>query len=178
MKKYSVALAIVPLTLLSLACSGPVGPRGEAGPAGMTGAQGPAGTTGSQGVRGLQGLTAPQPASASGWTSLREILFDSGSAEILPSEASKISEVSAYMDQNPSIRVGIAGSTDRVRDTDRYDLDLSRRRVATIRDALIRSGVSADRIETGVGVEGVECSDSRAQCPRREGRAELMGRSS
>jgi hypothetical protein len=171
---YSMALMIVPFALVALACTGPMGPRGEMGPAGMTGAQGSTGMTGSQGQRGA---TGPLRTSVSGWTSLRDISFDSGSAEIRPSEASKISEVSAYVDQNPSIRVGIAGSTDRVRGTDRHDSDLSQHRVAAVRDALVRSGVSVDRIETGAAVDGVDCNDSREQCSRREGRAELMGRS-
>jgi outer membrane protein OmpA-like peptidoglycan-associated protein len=171
-KNHSIgAFVIVPFALLALACTGPAGPRGETGPAGMTGAQGPPGMTGSDGVN-----ASPQ-ASASGWTSLRDILFDSGSAKIRPSEASKISEVSAYADQNPSIRVGIAGSTDRVRGTDRTDVDLSRQRVASVRDALIQSGVSADRIETGTDMDGVECKASSEPCPRREGRTELMARS-
>jgi outer membrane protein OmpA-like peptidoglycan-associated protein len=171
-KKYSiVAFVIVPFALLALACTGPTGPRGETGPAGMTGAQGPMGMTGSDGVN------ASPRSSASGWTSLRDILFDSGSAEIRPSEASKISEVSAYAEQNPSIRVGIAGSTDRVRGTDRADVDLSQQRVASVRDALIRSGISADRIETGAAVEGAECKGGGEPCPRREGRTELMARS-
>ena len=130
--------------------------------------------TGSQGQRGM---AASPRTSAAGWISLREISFDSESAEIRPSEAGKLSEVSAYVNQNPSIRVGIAGSTDRVRGTDRYDAELSQRRVANVRDALIRSGVSADRIETGAGMERVECTDAREQCSRGEGRVEVMGRS-
>jgi outer membrane protein OmpA-like peptidoglycan-associated protein len=172
--RHSAVSVIFPLALLALACTGPMGPRGKTGPAGMTGAQGPAGMTGSPGE---DGVTAPPQTYASGWISLRDISFNSGSAVIRPSEANKISEVSAYVDQNPSIHVGIAGSTDLVRGTDRYDVDLSRQRVAAVRDALIRSGVSADRIETGAGVEGVSCNDAKAQCPRREGRAELMARS-
>jgi outer membrane protein OmpA-like peptidoglycan-associated protein len=128
-------------------------------------------------MTGSDGLNASSRTSASGWTSLRAISFDSGSAKIRPSETSKISEVSAYAEQNPSIHVGIAGSTDRVRGTDRKDVDLSRERVATVRDALIRAGLAADRIETGTEVEGAECNGNSAPCPRREGRTELMARS-
>jgi outer membrane protein OmpA-like peptidoglycan-associated protein len=89
----------------------------------------------------------------------------------------KISEVAAYLKQNPSVRVGIDGSTDLSRGTNKYNGDLSGRRIANVRDALIQSGVSGDRIETGqFGVERAKCDDSTEQCSKREGRVEVMAR--
>jgi outer membrane protein OmpA-like peptidoglycan-associated protein len=123
---------------------------------------------------------SPVPAApATGWILLRDILFDYDTADIRPSETGKISEIAAYVKQNPSVRVGIDGSTDLLRGTNRYNLALSERRIANVRDALIRTGVSADRIETGrFGVERAECNDSTERCSQREGRVEVMGRSS
>ena len=149
---------------------------GPPGPTGMTGAQGPTGMTG---TRGQPGLTPPGPAaSESGWISLRDIMFDFDTAAIRPSEMNKISEVAAYLKQNPSVRVGIDGSTDLSRGTNQYNVDLSGRRIANVRDALIRTGVSGDRIETGrFGAKRAECDDSTELCSKREGRVEVLARS-
>jgi outer membrane protein OmpA-like peptidoglycan-associated protein len=90
----------------------------------------------------------------------------------------KVSEVAAYLRQNPSTRVGIDGATDLSSGTNRYTVDLSKQRIANVRDALIEAGVSSDRIETGdLGVKRAECIDSTEQCARREGRVEVMARS-
>lgn len=175
------SLALVVLTLFVLGCTGPrgyTGPPGPAGMTGMTGSPGPAGPTGSQ---GQPGVTAPldPAASATGWISLRDILFDFDTADIRSSELSKISDIAAYVNQNPSVRVGIDGSTDLLRGTNQYNVALSERRIANVRDALIRTGVSADRIEMGrFGAERAKCNDSIQTCSQREGRVEVMGRSS
>jgi len=176
MKKYSTVLSAI--ALFALACTGPTGPRGHTGPqgpTGMTGAQGPTGVTGSQ---GQPGMAASPDASATGWVSLRDIMFGFDTADIRPSEMGKISEVTTYVKQNPSVRVGIDGVTDLQRGTNQHNVDLSQRRIANVRDALIRSGVPADRIETGrFGVERVACDDSHEPCSMREGRVEVLGRS-
>jgi peptidoglycan-associated lipoprotein len=173
MTKYSTLLAAI--ALAALACTGPTGPRGRPGPPGMTGAQGPTGATGSQ---GQPGRVASSRVSAEGWVSLRDILFDFDHTDIRASEMNKISEVAAYASQNPSVRLGIDGSTDLSGGAHRNDADLSDRRIASVRDALIRSGVSKDRIELGrSGVKRVACNDSLDQCSTRGGRVEVMGRS-
>jgi outer membrane protein OmpA-like peptidoglycan-associated protein len=84
---------------------------GPPGASGMTGAQGSTGPTGSQ---GQPGITVRGPAaSETGWISLRDIMFDYDTADLRPSEMNKISEVAAYLKQNPSIRVGIDGNGSR-----------------------------------------------------------------
>jgi len=176
MMKHSPLLGAI--ALLALACAGPMGPRGHAGPPGPTGMTGAQGATGLTGTRGQAGTTAPAPgASETGWISLRDIMFDFDTADIRPSEMNKISEVAAYLKQNPSVRVGIDGSTDLSRGINRYNVDLSGRRIANVRDALIETGISSDRIETGrFGAERVKCDESDEQCSRREGRVEVMAR--
>ena len=177
MMKHSPLLGAI--ALFALACTGPMGPRGHTGPPGPTGMTGAQGVTGRTGTRGQPGLTAPGPgASENGWISLRDILFDFDTADIRPSEMNKISEVAAYLEQNPSIRVGIDGSTDLSRGTNRYNVDLSGKRIANVRNALIQTGVSGDRIETGrFAAERAQCNDSTERCSQREGRVEVMARS-
>jgi outer membrane protein OmpA-like peptidoglycan-associated protein len=176
MMKHAPVLTAI--ALFALACAGPRGYTGSPGPAGMTGPPGPAGPTGSQGQPGM--TASPGPAApVTGWVSLRDILFDFDAVDLRPSEMSKISDVATYVSQNPSVRVGIDGSTDLSRGTNRYNVALSQQRIDNVRDALIRAGVAADRIETGrFGTERVECTDSTERCSQREGRVEVMGRSS
>jgi len=173
--KRSLVFAVI--VLLASACTGPTGPRGPQGPQGMTGPQGQPGMTGSQGQQGVAGSQG-DAAAATGWISLRDIMFDYDKADIRSSEMGKISDVATYVRQNPSVLVGIDGSTDLLRGTNQYNTALSQRRVANVRDALIRAGVSADRIETGgFGAERTKCNDAIEQCSRREGRVEVLARS-
>jgi peptidoglycan-associated lipoprotein len=146
----------------------------------MTGVQGSAGMTGVQGPTGLtgaQGSTAPSPLQpAVRWTSLRDFMFDYDRSDIRYSESRKPSEVAAYMSQNPSVRLGIDGYTDS-RGTSQYNVPLSQRRVAAVRDALIQAGVPSDRIETGTfGTDRLMCNPSTEQCSQRDGRVEVLVR--
>ena len=90
---------------------------------------------------------------------------------------SKPSEIAAYVRQNPSVRLGIDGSTDLLRGTNQYNAALSQRRVGNVRDALIQAGVPADRIETGgFGARRIDCNNSTEQCSQRDGRVEVLAR--
>jgi outer membrane protein OmpA-like peptidoglycan-associated protein len=82
------------------------------------------------------------------WTSFRDFWFDFNKADLSSSEKSKVSEVAAYMKQNPSLRVGIDGSMD-PRGADPRNQDLSDRRVSAVREALIQAGVPASKIQAG-----------------------------
>lgn len=64
------------------------------------------------------------------------------------SETDKVSEIAAYMKQNPSLQIGIDGSMD-PSGTDPRNQDLSDRRVSTVRDALIEAGVPSYKIQAG-----------------------------
>src|SRR5213594_2048918 len=138
--KHGLSVAI--LALFAVACTGPAGiagPQGSTGAtgtqgyagvtgaqgqAGMTGAQGQPGVTGAQGRPGVAGVANPAPAGTS-WTSLRDIMFDYNRPEIRSTEMSKIADIAAYSNQNPSVRLGIDGSTDLLRGTNQYNAALS-----------------------------------------------------
>jgi len=182
--------------LVAVGCTGPAGPPGPTGmtgrqgstgmtgvqgSTGMTGVQGSAGMTGVQGpagITGAQGAPASSPQPGARWTLVKEFMFDYDRPDIRYSESRKPAEVAAYMSQYPSVRFGIAGYTDR-QSTDQYNLPLSQRRVANVRDALIQAGVPADRIETGTfGTDRFMCNSSSEQCSQREGRVEVLVRAS
>jgi peptidoglycan-associated lipoprotein len=141
---------------------------GMAGGIGATGPMGPAGPMGAQGPAG------PQAAAVKKWSSFRDFLFDTDKSDIRSNEMSKVSDVAAYMKQNPSIQVGIDGYAD-PRGTDSYNQSLSGRRVSAIRDALVRAGVSGDRIKTGAfGEQRLQCNESTQECWQRNRRVEVL----
>jgi outer membrane protein OmpA-like peptidoglycan-associated protein len=188
----------------ALACQGPRGPAGPQGATGMTGRSGSQGVTGSQGPTGSQGITGstgsqgmtgsqgrtgsqgqagvpdPQasPGPGPGWVSLREISFDFDSANIRSSQMGKIADIAAYLNDNPGARLGIDGTTDLRRGTNKYNVALSQQREANVRDALIRAGVPADRMEIGsFAAERGQCIDRTENCATRDGRVEVLATS-
>jgi outer membrane protein OmpA-like peptidoglycan-associated protein len=114
------------------------GVAGSSGPAGVSGPKGPAGGAGAQGPTGVLNR----------WTSFRDFSFEFGRSDLLDSDTRKVSEITEYMNQNPSLQLGIDGSMD-PRGTDPRSQDLSDRRVNTVREALIQAGVAPHRIQAG-----------------------------
>jgi outer membrane protein OmpA-like peptidoglycan-associated protein len=139
---------------------GPTGPDGYAGPAGGQGAVGEQGSQGSttSGVAGLAGLSGPTgapggigtigepgaPGVVGHWVFYKEINFSSNDAALSPSGMERISEIAAYMKQNPSLQIGIDGTA-----VNSNDQDLNDHRIVAIQQELIKDGVSADRIGRG-----------------------------
>jgi len=152
---------------------GVAGERGPAAPAGATGAQGPAGPAGAQGTSGSVGPQA-QADAAKQWSSFKDFLFDTDKSDIRSNETSKVSEISAYMKENPSVQVGIDGFAD-PRGTNPHNQGLSERRVNAIRDALVKAGVPGDKIKTGAfGEERLLCNESTAACWQSDRRVEVL----
>jgi peptidoglycan-associated lipoprotein len=153
--------------------AGPVGPQGPPGPAGPAGAAGMSGPSGMQGPTGSAGA-AGAPSAMVRWTSFKDILFDFDKSDLRANETSKVSEIATYMQQNPSVKVGIDGHTD-PRGTDKYNQALSERRVSVIRAALMRAGVPDDKIHTGAfGESRPICGDPTEACWQRDRRVEVL----
>lgn len=145
---------------------------GMAGGIGATGAMGPAGPAGAQGSAGPAG--AQTAAAAKQWSSFRDFLFDFDKSAIRSNETSHVSDVAAYLQQNPSARVGIDGHAD-PRGTDPYNQSLSERRVNAIRVALVNAGVSTGKIHTGAfGETQPKCNESTESCWQRDRRVEVL----
>ena len=153
--------------------SGMAGTTGPMGPAGPMGTQGPAGPAGAQGTSGSVGPQA-QAGAAKQWSSFKDFLFDTDKSDIRSNETSKVSEISVYMKQNPSVQVGIDGFAD-PRGTNPHNQGLSERRVNAIRDALVKAGVPGDKIKTGAfGEERLLCAESTAACWQSDRRVEVL----
>ena len=129
-----------------------LGVAGATGPAGPRGPQGPTGEIGVQGRAGVVDC----------WTSFREIWFANDSAVIQDAERTKLVEVAAYMNANPSLKLGIDGSMD-PRGSESSNRNLSDRRVKAIREGLIEAGLSSQRISAGAFGEAELRRDRRVE---------------
>jgi outer membrane protein OmpA-like peptidoglycan-associated protein len=147
--------------------------QGLAGPAGPAGPQGPQGPAGAQGVAGVVGAQGAAAVVAS-WTKFNDILFDFDKSNIRSNETTKVADIAAYVQKNPTTMVGIDGYAD-PRGTDKYNQALSERRVNTIRDALLGAGVSRDKIQTGAfGEMRLKCQEATEPCWQSDRRVEVL----
>ena len=78
---------------------------------------------------------------------LKNIYFDSDKADLLPRSNVELNKLSSIMLDNPTLEIEIIGHTDNVGTPD-YNLTLSRRRAAQVREFLIENGVDPRRMIT------------------------------
>lgn len=73
--------------------------------------------------------------------------FDANSENIRPSSFSDLDKLAVLMKENSSWKLKLGGHTDNVKD-DAYNLELSKKRVESVKNYLISAGIPADRIIT------------------------------
>jgi outer membrane protein OmpA-like peptidoglycan-associated protein len=78
-------------------------------------------------------------------TTLDDVLFDFGEAELKPGGERVVEQLAVYMEANPDRKLLVEGFTDSVGDEE-FNRDLSRRRADAVRDQLLTEGISAERI--------------------------------
>lgn len=128
------------MALIAAGCATPPGTPAEPDrPLSDTSAAGPVGPHAA--------TSSPGPADTSDaadrWTSFRDFWFDSNRSELQAFASDQISDIANHVRRHPERRVGIDGAIDPRR------AELANRRRISIRDALLRAGVPADRIEAG-----------------------------
>lgn len=147
--------------------AGPAGPPGPQGVAGLGGPAGPAGAPGTQGTAGTRGADLA-------WRQFGDVQFDVDKAVLRPSDADRVSELAAYLKQNPTFRVELEGFAD-PRGSETYNMKLSTRRVNAVRDALIAAGVEKERILVGAyGELNPKCTQNAEECWQRDRRVEMI----
>jgi len=128
------------------------GPTGQTGVQGVqvAGAVGSAGPAGYQGERGATGYGGAQGAAGviERWALYQDFTFDRTETRLTSSQVNSVAEIAEYMESNPSLEIGIDGSLEGLSST-RSERELSNARATSLRDALIRAGVSEDRIQVG-----------------------------
>ena len=98
---------------------------------------------------------------------LQRLFFAPNRTTILPQSEQALQELHALLEDNPDIRIRIIGHTDSV-GSDEANQRLSEGRAASVRDELVKRGISADRIE----VEGKGESEPITTNETAEGRAQ------
>ncbi len=78
---------------------------------------------------------------------LGDVLFDTGKADLKPGAGRKLDQLVQFLTEHPDRRVQIDGFTDSV-GTDSYNEQLSQRRAAAVKSALLSRGIEASRIST------------------------------
>ncbi|MGA2607715.1 MAG: OmpA family protein [Terriglobia bacterium] len=95
------------------------------------------------------------------------IQFDTGSDQLRPESMNVIKEVAAALQKQPALKLRIEGHTDSTGDAAK-NLDLSKRRAESVKGALVKLGISPDRLTT----EGFGQTKPLAPEDTPQGRAE------
>jgi outer membrane protein OmpA-like peptidoglycan-associated protein len=105
---------------------------------------------------------------------MSDVLFRSGSFELLPGARERLAKVSGIVLAYPSLHVAVEGHTDSV-GSDQYNQDLSERRAQSVRDYFVQQGISASAIEArGFGKNEPIASNDTPEGRQQNRRVELI----
>ncbi len=105
---------------------------------------------------------------------MSDVLFRSGSFELLPGARERLAKVSGIVLAYPSLHVAIEGHTDSV-GSDEYNQDLSERRAQSVRDYFVQQGIPAATIEArGFGKTSPIASNDTPEGRQQNRRVELV----
>lgn len=100
---------------------------------------------------------------------LGDVLFDTDSANLKAGAQPVLDRLAEFMHDNDGYRLLIEGHTDS-RGTEDYNLALSSRRAATVRDALLARSVAPGRLETEALGEAFPIATNQSAAGRQENR--------
>ena len=105
---------------------------------------------------------------------MSDVLFRSGSFELLPGARERLAKVSGIVLAYPSLHVAVEGHTDSV-GSDQYNQDLSEHRAQSVRDYFVQQGIPASAIEArGFGKSEPLASNDTAEGRQQNRRVELV----
>ncbi len=105
---------------------------------------------------------------------MSDVLFRSGSFELLPGARERLAKVSGIVLAYPSLHVAVEGHTDSV-GSDEYNQDLSEHRAQSVRDYFVQQGIRASAIEfRGFGKSQPIASNDTAEGRQQNRRVELV----
>ncbi len=105
---------------------------------------------------------------------MSDVLFRSGSFELLPGARERLAKVSGIVLAYPSLHVAIEGHTDSV-GSDQYNQDLSERRAQAVRDYFVQQGISGTSVEAhGFGKTEPIASNDTSEGRQQNRRVELV----
>jgi outer membrane protein OmpA-like peptidoglycan-associated protein len=105
---------------------------------------------------------------------LDDVLFDTGKAQLKPGAERSIEQIASFLSENPERRVQVEGFTDS-QGANEYNLELSQSRADAVAMAIIRRGISAERVRAlGYGEEFPVASNSNDGSRQLNRRVEVI----
>jgi outer membrane protein OmpA-like peptidoglycan-associated protein len=105
---------------------------------------------------------------------MSDVLFKTGSFELMPTARERLAKVSGIVLAYPSLHLQVEGHTDSV-GSDEYNQTLSEKRAGAVRDYLVQQGISADNIESrGFGKTVPIASNDTPEGRQQNRRVELV----
>ena len=105
---------------------------------------------------------------------MSDVLFRSGSFELLPAARERLAKVSGIILAYPSLHLAVEGHTDSV-GSDEYNQSLSERRAESVRDYFVQQGIPGDSISAqGFGKTEPVASNDTAEGRQQNRRVELI----
>jgi outer membrane protein OmpA-like peptidoglycan-associated protein len=105
---------------------------------------------------------------------MSDVLFKSGSFELLPGARERLAKISGIVLAYPSLHLQIEGHTDSV-GGDEYNQELSEHRAEAVRDYLVQQGIAADSIAArGLGKTEPIASNDTPEGRQQNRRVELV----
>ena len=95
-----------------------------------------------------------------------DVKFDFGKATLEPASIGAIRSLAEYMRQHPEARITVSGHADSIGSA-AYNQALSERRAMAVREALIREGVNAERVEAVGRGHGSPAAENGSEAGRR-----------
>jgi len=107
-------------------------------------------------------------------SNLSDVLFRSGSFELLPAARERLAKVSGIVLAYPSLHVAVEGHTDSI-GSDDYNQNLSEQRAEAVRDYFVQQGISSANLEAhGYGKTEPIASNDTAEGRQQNRRVELV----
>jgi outer membrane protein OmpA-like peptidoglycan-associated protein len=105
---------------------------------------------------------------------MSDVLFKSGSFELLPGARERLAKVSGIVLAYPTLHLQVEGHTDSV-GTDEYNQNLSEHRAAAVRDYLVQQGIAANSVDArGLGKTQPIATNETPEGRQQNRRVELV----
>ena len=107
-------------------------------------------------------------------TILKNIFYETGSAELKTDSKSELERIAIFLNANPTVKVELSGHTDNVGDKI-FNQKLSEKRAQSVYSYLIANGISADRLSfKGYGDSKPVASNDSEEGRKLNRRTEMM----
>lgn len=104
---------------------------------------------------------------------MSDVLFKSGSSELLPGARERLAKVSGIVLAYPGLHLEVEGHTDSI-GSDEYNQTLSERRAQAVRDYLVQQGITSNILARGLGKSEPVASNDTPEGRQQNRRVEIV----